>query len=147
MTTIQETPEAQKERLRIALERIAERKDDPEYQNYVEELFREAKEARRRINEEELRQMEARSAQNALSLPKAHDRFVRTLENLLLLPVFSYSEEAETVYQTFAPATLRIGPQDCRIAAQALAHNMTVVTRNLRDFQAIGAPCEDWSAE
>ena len=89
----------------------------------------------------------ARSAQNALSLPKAHDRFVRTLENLLLLPVFSYSEEAETVYQTFAPATLRIGPQDCRIAAQALAHNMTIVTRNLRDFQAIGAPCEDWSAE
>jgi hypothetical protein len=60
MTTIQETLETQKERLKIALERIAERKDDPEYQNYVEELFREAKEARRRINEEELRQMENR---------------------------------------------------------------------------------------
>jgi anaerobic C4-dicarboxylate transporter len=60
MTTIPETLEAQKERMRIALERIAERKDDPEYQNYVEELFREAKEARRRINEEELRQMETR---------------------------------------------------------------------------------------
>ena len=86
----------------------------------------------------------ARSVQNALSLPKAHDRFVRTLENLLLLPVFSYSEEAEAICQTFAPATLRIGPQDCRIAAQAMAHGMTVVTRNLRDFQAIGAPCEDW---
>ncbi|WP_395092188.1 hypothetical protein [Armatimonas sp.] len=54
------TEEAQKERLRIALGRIAERKDDPEYQNYVEELFREAKEARRRINEEELQQMKDR---------------------------------------------------------------------------------------
>ena len=60
MKTIPETLETQKERLRIALERIAERKDDPEYQSYVEELFREAKEARRRINEEELRQMEVR---------------------------------------------------------------------------------------
>ena len=60
MTTIPETLETQKERLRIALERIAERKDDPEYQNYVEELFQEAKEARRRINEEELRQIESR---------------------------------------------------------------------------------------
>jgi predicted nucleic acid-binding protein len=41
---------------------------------------------------------------------------------------------------------LRIGAQDCRIAAQAMAHEMVVVTRNVRDFQAIGASCEDWSA-
>jgi hypothetical protein len=44
------------------------------------------------------------------------------------------------------PASVkRIGPQDCRIAAQALAHGLIVITRNLRDFNAIGAPCEDWS--
>lgn len=40
---------------------------------------------------------------------------------------------------------IRIGSQDCRIAAQAMTHGLTVITRNLRDFEQIGAPCEDWS--
>lgn len=71
---------------------------------------------------------------------------IQALEDLRIFPLFLYSPEAEAIYRTFAPATLRIGAQDCRIAAQAMAHEMIVVTRNLRDFQAIGAPCEDWSA-
>ena len=87
----------------------------------------------------------ARSPRNSLSLPRAHQDFTQALEDLRIFPVFVYSTEAHAVYQTFAPATLRTGAQDCRIAAQAMAHDMTVVTRNLRDFQAIGAPCEDWS--
>lgn len=88
----------------------------------------------------------ARSQRNSLSLPRAHNDFAQALEDLSIFPVFVYSDEAHAVYQTFTPALLRIGSQDCRIAAQAMAHGMTVVTRNLRDFQAIGAPCEDWSA-
>lgn len=87
----------------------------------------------------------ARSPRNSLSLPRAHQDFTQALEDLRIFPVFVYSTEAHAVYQTFAPTILRIGSQDCRIAAQAMAHEMTVVTRNLRDFQAIGAPCEDWS--
>ena len=88
----------------------------------------------------------ARSPRNSLSLPRAHRDLAQALEDLRIFPIFVYSNEAEAIYQAFAPATLRIGSQDCRIAAQAMAHNMTVVSRNLRDFQAIGAPCEDWSA-
>lgn len=88
----------------------------------------------------------ARTARNALSLPRAHEDFARAIEDIRYFPLFIYSPEAEAIYQTFSPATLRIGPQDCRIAAQALAHGMIVVTRNLRDFEAIGALCEDWSA-
>ena len=88
----------------------------------------------------------SRSLRNSLSLPRAHEDFAQALEDLRVFPTFVYSDEAQAIYQTFAPATLRIGPQDCRIAAQAMAHEMTVVTRNLRDFQAIGASCEDWSA-
>ena len=88
----------------------------------------------------------ARSPRNSLSLPRAHEDFAQALEEIRVFPVFVYSDEAHAVYQTFTPAVLRIGSQDCRIAAQAMAHGMTVITRNLKDFQAIGAPCEDWSA-
>ena len=87
----------------------------------------------------------ARSPRNSLSLPRAHEDFAQALEEIRLFPILVYSPEAHAVYQTFPSAILRIGSQDCRIAAQALAHGMTVITRNLRDFEAIGAPCEDWS--
>jgi predicted nucleic acid-binding protein len=70
---------------------------------------------------------------------------VQTLSDLRLLPILPYSDEADAIFRTFSAATIRRGPQDARIAAQAIAHGMTVVTRNLGDFTAIGAPCEDWS--
>ena len=87
----------------------------------------------------------ARSARTSLSLPQAHEEFVTALEYTQVLPSFAYSDAAERVFRSFPPAIIRIGAQDCRIAAQALAHGLTVVTRNRRDFEAIGAPCVDWS--
>ncbi len=88
----------------------------------------------------------ARSPRTSLSLVQAHEDFVKALSDIQLLPVLVYSNEAEQVYRSFSASVLRVGSQDCRIAAQAIAHGLTVVTRNLRDFEAIGAPCEDWSA-
>lgn len=88
----------------------------------------------------------ARSSRNSLSLPQVHKYLAETIQDIHLFSLLTYSDEAESIYQTFTPAILRIGLQDCRIAAQAMAHGMIVITRNLRDFQAIGAPCEDWSA-
>jgi predicted nucleic acid-binding protein len=87
----------------------------------------------------------AKSPRTSLSLPRAHEDFVATLEDLRIFPIRTFSPEAEAIFQTFPPAILRIGAQDCRIAAQAMAHDLTVVTRNIRDFEAIGARCEDWS--
>jgi predicted nucleic acid-binding protein len=87
----------------------------------------------------------AQSKNTSLSLPRAHEDFVKALEDLRIFPILTFSPEAEAIFQTFPPAILRIGAQDCRIAAQAMAHDLTVVTRNIRDFEAIGARCEDWS--
>ena len=87
----------------------------------------------------------ARSPRNSLSLAQAHADFAQALEDVRLFPMLIYSEAAESIFKTFSPATIRNGSQDCRIAAQTIAHNMVVVTRNLRDFEATGAPCEDWS--
>jgi tRNA(fMet)-specific endonuclease VapC len=76
----------------------------------------------------------ARSGKFPISVSEAHDDLISTLE-------------AEVVFQSFAKSVTRIGTQDCRIAAQAIAHQLTVVTRNLQDFQRIGAPCVDWTVE
>jgi tRNA(fMet)-specific endonuclease VapC len=82
-----------------------------------------------------------------LSPVQAHEDFAKALADIQVLPLFVYSLEADRVFQTFPVSVLRIGSQGCRIAAQAIAHDLTIVTRNLRDFKAIGAPCEDWSME
>ncbi len=66
----------------------------------------------------------ARSSRNSLSLPQAHQDLADALVAIHAFPLLVYSEEAEAIFRTFPPATLRIGPQDCRIAAQALAHNL-----------------------
>jgi tRNA(fMet)-specific endonuclease VapC len=88
----------------------------------------------------------ARSKRTSLSLPRAHEDFAQALQDLRTFPLLVFSPEAEAIFNTFPPAIIRIGAQDCRIAAQAMAEDMTVITRNLRDFEAIGARCEDWSA-
>ena len=87
----------------------------------------------------------ARSGRAPISLPEAHEELAELLADIRPFPLLVYSPEAERVFQTFPPSVRRIGPQDCRVAAQAIAHDLIVVTRNLRDFQAIGAPCENWS--
>lgn len=88
----------------------------------------------------------ARNPRNSLSLTQAHEDFASLLTELGSFSLMAYSPEAEAIYNTFPSSILRIGPQDCRIAAQAMAHGLVVVTRDLRHFEAIGADCEDWSA-
>ena len=84
---------------------------------------------------------------SGLSLPLAHSDFADALANLRFFPLYVYGDEAEAIYRTFPKAIIRLGPQDCRIAAQdstmrsnlcELAHGFTVVTRNLSDFEGIG---------
>ena len=88
----------------------------------------------------------SRGKNNSLSLADAHEFFADTLGDIGLLSLFVYRDEAEAIFGTLSAKTIRIGAQDCRIAAQAMAHGFTVVTRDVGDFTAIGATCADWSA-
>ena len=83
-------------------------------------------------------------------------RSARVAENLRLLADFvaplvslpfddACAEEYGALRATLAAAGQPIGPNDVLIAATALAHDLTLVTHNLREFSRIaGLKVEDW---
>jgi len=101
------------------------------------------------INVEE--QLRGRLAQvaEAKDDPKQAIAYQRLVETVLLLSEFQvlpYDESSQACYQSLKTQRLRIGTQDLRIAAIALAHNGILLTRNLRDFEKVpGLVLQDWS--
>jgi tRNA(fMet)-specific endonuclease VapC len=60
--------------------------------------------------------------------------------------ILAWSAEAERCHMKLKQQRVRIGAQDLRIAAIALAAGGTVVTRNRQDFgQVSGLSIDDWS--
>ena len=79
-------------------------------------------------------------------IPLAYDLLLETVRRLQQFQHLSYTAEMEDLYQSWPPAVKRLGTRDCRIAATAVVHGFTVVTRNLGHFQPIpGVQSEDWS--
>jgi tRNA(fMet)-specific endonuclease VapC len=61
--------------------------------------------------------------------------------------VLEFDERAATEYQRLQQSRLRVGTMDLKIAAIVLAHNATLLSRNLADFGRVpGLRVEDWSA-
>jgi tRNA(fMet)-specific endonuclease VapC len=61
--------------------------------------------------------------------------------------ILSYSERAIARYAQLGAMRLNVGPNDLRIAAIALEHGATVVTRNERDFRRVpGLAVENWAS-
>lgn len=73
-------------------------------------------------------------------------RLSETLRFFQIINLLSYRESAISEFQRLRSMRIRIGTQDLRIAAIALSHNATLVTRNRRDFAQIpGLSIVDWS--
>jgi tRNA(fMet)-specific endonuclease VapC len=76
----------------------------------------------------------------------AHARFVASLQLLQQFPIISFDLPCEASYQRLRALRLGVGSQDLRIASAVLVHQLTLVTRNQRDFGRIpGLRTEDWS--
>lgn len=77
---------------------------------------------------------------------RAYELFLQQLRDLQSWDVVAYLQTVEDQFQLLLAQRIRIGTQDLKIAATALANNLVVATRNLRDFGRVpGLTCEDWS--
>ena len=101
------------------------------------------------ITVEEILQGALASVQKAKRKPsvtKAYQYFDDLFSALHRFQILSYTPEAEDIYQLLPAKIKRIGTQDCRIAAIALANNFTVISVNVNDFVSIGlTKVEDWT--
>ena len=80
------------------------------------------------------------------SRQRGYALLVGTVRLLNQLPIVLYDQSCESHYQQLRALRRRIGTQDLRIAAVALANNLTLLTRNRGDFSQVpGLRIEDWS--
>src|SRR5207249_5013139 len=76
----------------------------------------------------------------------AYQRLTRMLAFYCATPLLPFDEHAVEHFQRLWSARLRIGTMDLKIAAIALAHTATLLSRNLADFGKIPAlHVEDWA--
>ena len=98
--------------------------------------------------EEQLRgrlaQIKNASTKDALAI--AHSRFRQAIYYLAKLSILEFDSAAITIFEDLKRQRPRVGSQDLRIAAIAIANGAIVVTRNRGDFGQIpGLKIEDWT--
>jgi tRNA(fMet)-specific endonuclease VapC len=87
-----------------------------------------------------------RRASSPSELILAYQNLHVTFDSLKSFSILDFSPAASSIYASLASQKIRIGTQDLRIAAIALALEGIIVTRNQRDFGKIpNLMIEDWS--
>ena len=100
------------------------------------------------VYEEQMRGWMAEIArmQTGTRLVVPYESLANTLAIYCAMTVLPFNAQAAAHYDELKRQSIRIGSQDLRIAAIALAHDATVLTRNTRDFSKVpGLKFEDWS--
>jgi tRNA(fMet)-specific endonuclease VapC len=78
---------------------------------------------------------------------EAYARLRALLREFANRQVLDFDDRAAQVYQQLVKARVRISTMDLKIAAVALAHGATLLSRNLRDYRKVpGLQVEDWTA-
>jgi tRNA(fMet)-specific endonuclease VapC len=84
-----------------------------------------------------------------LTSPQRVQAYANLLTTVRLYGTFTvlpFDSACEVQFQQLIGLRLRVGTQDLKIAATALANGFTLVTRNRSDFQRVpGLVLEDWS--
>ena len=68
---------------------------------------------------------------------EAYGRLQRRLEFFAAWTVLPWSNRAADIFQQLRSQRIRIGTMDLKIASITLAHDATLLSRNLRDFQQV----------
>ena len=76
---------------------------------------------------------------------EAYGWFERNLSALRASRLLPYTDAADSLFRQWRQQKLRFGAHDLRIAAIAVSHAATLVTRNRRDYALIpGLQLEVW---
>jgi tRNA(fMet)-specific endonuclease VapC len=76
---------------------------------------------------------------------RAYERFQATIIAFAKLDILPFEEEAANHFHRLQSARVRIGTMDLEIASICLAHDATLLTRNLVDFEKVpGLRVENW---
>lgn len=75
----------------------------------------------------------------------AYERLSNHLKFFLNLTVIDYDRIAAMKFRELKKTGVSIGPMDLKIAAIVLAHDATLLSHNLKDFEKVpGLKVEDW---
>ncbi len=75
----------------------------------------------------------------------AYQRLEQDLLAFRVLRLLPYTDAADALVREWRKQKLRVGTHDLRIAAIAVAHGATLVTRNRRDYESVpGLRLEVW---
>ena len=83
---------------------------------------------------------------DAASIVKGYERLEGILADFSRAQVLPFSIAAAEIYDDLRKQRIRVGTMDLRIAAIAIANQMTVLTRNSVDFDRVPSlSSEDWT--
>jgi tRNA(fMet)-specific endonuclease VapC len=90
--------------------------------------------------------MPASRARVTLLVGRAYERFQQILTDFSAAQVLGFDHPAGILFDQMRSQGIRVGTMDLRIACIALANDLTVLTRNQKDFVKVpGLRIEDWT--
>lgn len=77
----------------------------------------------------------------------AYGQFLKSLETFVKFAILPFDEDAARVFERLQEQRIRIGTMDLKLASICLAHEATLLTRNLVDFLKVPAlRADNWLA-
>ena len=86
------------------------------------------------------------SAKNSKALLRGYELMAGIIDHYRTFPIVPFDHSALEIFDRLKSSRIKIPTMDLRIAAIALANDLTLVTRNRRDFELVeGLRLEDWT--
>ena len=86
------------------------------------------------------------SAKSSDKLIRGYELLFNVIDDYRKFPLLPFDAAALAIFDKLKAAKTRISTPDLRIAAIALAHDLTLVTRNKSDFEKVpNLRIEDWT--
>jgi tRNA(fMet)-specific endonuclease VapC len=80
-----------------------------------------------------------------LEQTRAYAQFLKSLETLVKFAILPFDEKAAHLFERLQEQRIRIGTMDLKLASICLAHEGTLLSRNVVDFRKVpDLPVENW---